>query len=158
MTDPTRARDLRLIHAAARQMTWTEDTYRAILERVTGQASAAGLTARQRKAVLDEFTRLGWNPRKGKSHRAPNPAAGPVEGDLPITGSGWGKDRLLAKIGALLAESGRGWAYADGCARKMFQRETIRFCDPDQLQKIVAALTYDQRRRSRVKSGPPETA
>lgn len=162
MPDPTRARDLKLIHAAARQMAWDDHTYRAILERVTGQASAAGLTARQRTNVLNEFARLGWNPKKGQSHRAPNPSpSGPVgqgEGDLPLTGPGWGKDRLLSKIGALLTDAGRGWAYADGCARKMFQRESIRFCDPDQLQKIVAALTYDQRRRAKKKPGPPDVA
>jgi phage gp16-like protein len=159
MPDPTRPRDLKLIHAAARQMAWDDHTYRAILERVTGQASAAGLTARQRTKVLNEFARLGWNPKKSKSHRAPNPAAGPVAGDLPLTGPGWGKDRLLSKIGALLTDAGRGWAYADGCARKMFQRESIRFCDPDQLQKIVAALTYDQRRRAkRAAQTPPDAA
>lgn len=148
-TDPTRARDLKRIHAAARQMAWTEDTYRAILERVTGQASAAGLTARQRREVLDDFARLGWRPNTAKSHRVPNPT--PV--DLPLTGAGWGKDRLLAKIGALLTEAGRGWAYADGCAKKMFQLESIRFCDADQLRRIVAALSYDQQRRAK-RAGP----
>ena len=155
MKDPTRAHELKLIHAAARQMGWDEDTYRAILARVTGQASAKDLTARQRTKVLDEFARLGW---KSPRHRNPRPAAQGQGGDLPLTGPGWGKDRLIAKIGALLTEAGRGWAYADGCARKMFRLESVRFCDPDQLQKIVAALTYDQRRRARKKSEPPEVA
>lgn len=157
MKDPLRAHELRLIHAAARQMGWDEGTYRAILERVTGQDSAKDLTERQRKKVLDEFARLGWrSPR----HRNPRPAASPAGASdgLPLTGPGWGKDRLIAKIGALLTEAGRGWAYADGCARKMFKADSIRFCNPDQLQKIVAALTYDQRRRARKKPEPPEAA
>lgn len=170
--DPTRPRDLKLIHAAARQMGWDEDTYRAILERVTGKTSAADLAPRQRKQVLDEFARLGWQAKKAKSHRAPNPAprlapspgAGAGEGggggDLPLTGPGWGKDRLLAKIGALLADAGRGWAYADGCARNMFKLESVRFCDPDQLRRLVAALSYDQQRRAKRAQNPtpPEAA
>lgn len=153
--DPTRTRDLKLIHAAARQMGWDEDVYRAILERVTGKTSAAALGPRQRKRVLDEFARLGWNPKAAPSHRAPNPAPRPVAAEaMPLTGPGWGKDRLLAKIGALLADAGRGWAYADGCARHMFKLESVRFCDPDQLRRIVAALSYDQQRRAK---RPPPT-
>lgn len=165
--DPTRPRDLKLIHAAARQMGWDEDTYRAILERVTGQTSAADLTARQRARVLNEFARLGWQVKKAKSHRAPtaktpSPPVGEGGGGgaMPLTGPGWGKDRLLAKIGALLADAGRGWGYADGCARKMFQVDSVRFCDDDQLRRIVAALSYDQQRRAKraPKATPPEAA
>jgi len=151
--DPTRARDLKRIHAAARQMAWTDDTYRAILERVTGQTSAAALTARQRQRVLTEFARLGWKPQKSKTHRAPTPPSPPGsgaggEGALPLTGPGWGKDRLIAKIGALLADAGRGWTYADGIARHMFGLESLRFCTPEQLRKIIAALEYDKKRRA----------
>ena len=163
--DPTRARDLKLIHAAARQMGWDEDTYRAILDRVTGKTSAADLNPRQRKQVLDEFARLGWQVKKANSHRAPNPAPrrtpsplageGGGGGEFPLTGPGWGKDRLLAKIGALLADAGRGWAYADGCARNMFALESVRFCDPDQLRRLVAALSYDQQRRAKRAPPPP---
>lgn len=150
--DPTRARDLKLIHAAARQMGWDEDVYRAILERVTGQTSAAGLTARQRLKVLNEFARLGWNPKTAPGHRHPNAEA------LPLTGAGWGKDRLLAKIGALLTDAGRGWAYADGIARKMFGLDSLRFCDADQLRRIAAALHYDQQRRAKRAPSPPPSA
>ena len=170
-SDPTRARDLKLIHAAARQMGWDEDLYRAILERVTGQTSAAALTARQRARVLNEFARLGWNPKAAASHRHPNanprrktpsPPAGEGrgEGEMPLTGPGWGKDRLIAKIGALLADAGRGWNYADGCARKMFHVDSLRFCDDDQLRRIVAALSYDQQRRAKraPKTTPPDAA
>lgn len=166
--DPTRARDLKLIHAAARQLAWDEDTYRAVLERVTGKTSAADLNPRQRKQVLDEFSRLGWQVKTAKSHRAPNPAPRPAPSapaeqagggaELPITGPGWGKDRPLAKIGALLADAGRGWAYADGIARRMFGLESLRFCDSDQLHRIIAALSYDQKRRAKRPPAPPEAA
>ena len=135
MNDPTRARDLKLIHAARRQMAWTEETYRAILERVTGKASAALLNAKERKAVLDDFARLGWQPKKAKGHRRP--------GNVRPDGAA-----LVGKIEALLADAGRSWAYADGIARKMFGLDSVRFCDADQLHRIVAALVYDQKRRA----------
>jgi len=156
MLDPqvVRANDLKKIHLARRQMAWDDHTYRAILYRVTGHDSAAELNAAQRKAVIDEFVRLGWRIKTRKGHRQPTTAAT----TLALTGPGWGKDRLLSKIGALLVEAGRGWAYADGCARKMFDLESLRFCSPEQLHKIVAALLYDQKRRKRRNPEPPAAA
>ncbi|MFO1421202.1 MAG: regulatory protein GemA [Candidatus Competibacteraceae bacterium] len=135
MSDPSRARDLKIIHAARRQMAWDETTYRAILERVAGKASAAILTAMERKAVLDEFARLGWRAKTAKGHRRP--------GNVPAD-----RAPLMAKVEALLADAGRPWSYADGCARNMFALESIRFCDADQLRRVVAALAYDQKRRA----------
>lgn len=152
MTDPTRARDLKLIHAARRQMAWTEDTYRAILKRVTGHGSAADLNAKQRKAVLDDFARLGWNPKTAQAHRNPTRTRRAPDPDRPQPGDA--KLRLLGKIEAQLADAGRPWAYADGIARHMFGIDSVRFCDGDQLRRIVAALAYDQQRRARRDDGP----
>jgi phage gp16-like protein len=136
MPDPTRARDLQLIHIARKQMAWDENTYRAILERVTGVASAADLNARQRKAVIDEFVRLGWKVKSRKSHRKPGTV---------------GEDRqlLVNKIEAYLADAGRPWAYADGIAQRVCKVDSVRFCTPEQLRKIVAALEYDKQRRQK---------
>jgi phage gp16-like protein len=147
MPDPARARDLKLIHIARKDMAWDENTYRAILERVTGKTSAAALDARERKAVIDDFVRLGWRVKSHKGHRRP----GPVPED---------RQRLIWKIGAYLADAGRTWAYADGIARRVCKVDSLRFCTPEQLHKIVAALEYDQRRRraKAAKNPPPEVA
>ncbi|HRD68218.1 MAG TPA: regulatory protein GemA [Candidatus Competibacter sp.] len=146
MPDLTRTRDLKLIHIARKDMAWDETTYRAILERVTGKDSAAGLNARQRKAVIDEFVRLGWRVKSRKGHRRP----GAVPED---------RQRLIYKIGAYLAEAGRAWAYADGIARRVCKVDSLRFCTPEQLHKIVAALAYDQKRRlAKAAETPPEVA
>jgi len=150
-----RSKELAKIHVAKKQLALDDATYRAVLERLTGHASAKDLNARDRLKVLNEFHRLGF---RAPDHRTPTPPSPSRDSALPLTGPGWGKDRLLSKIGALLAEAGRGWAYADGCARKMFKLESLRFCSPDQLQRIVAALTYDQQRRKRAKPTPPEAA
>lgn len=144
--DRFRKDELAKIHVAKAQMKWDDDTYQAILQRITGKTSAADLTARERAAVLDEFYRLGWS---AKNHRIPDrkaTARPTVE---------WDKGPLIGKIGALLAEAGRPWGYADGCARHMFGLASIRFCTSDQLMKIVAALMYDQKRRQEAAAGEP---
>jgi len=52
------ARDAQLaqIHIAKKELGLDEDTYRDVLERVTGQRSAKG----QKRALLAEFRRIGW--------------------------------------------------------------------------------------------------
>ena len=129
--EPIRTRELRRIHTGKRTLCLDDDTYRDLLERVTGQRSAADLDAKQRRAVIDELYRLGFKP---KDHR--KPAAG-----------GLGKTRLLNKIEALLADAGRPWTYVDGMAKHMFGLDAVAFCDDRQLHKIVAALMIDQKRR-----------
>lgn len=138
--DPTRARDLKLIHAARRQMAWDETVYRAILERVTGKASAADLNARERKAVLDDFARLGWRVKARKGHRKPGAV-------------GLDRQAYVDKIEAYLADAKRPWAYADAMAKRICKVDSVRFCEPDQLRKLVAALEYDRQRRARAGSG-----
>ena len=146
MADLTRARDLKLIHIARKAMAWDEATYRAILERITDKASAAELSARERKAVIDEFVRLGWKIKTRKNHRHP--------GKVPED-----RQRLIWKIGEYLAEAGRVWAYADGIARRVCKVDSLRFCDANQLRKIVAALEYDRKRRqAKTTHTPPEAA
>jgi hypothetical protein len=51
------------IHIARKELGLDEETYRAILQRLTGQASAAGLSAPALDSVLTEFKRLGWTPK-----------------------------------------------------------------------------------------------
>lgn len=54
------------IHIARKELGIYEDDYRSMLERLTGQRSAAGLTERQRRELLAEFRRQGW---QGKARR-----------------------------------------------------------------------------------------
>lgn len=59
-----------------------------------------------------------------------------------------GKKPLAGKVTAMLLAAGRTDAYADGIALQMFKLDSWRFCDNDQLRRIVAALTYDAKRRA----------
>lgn len=130
-------RDLAKIHIARKDLGLDEETYRALLMRVAGVDSAAQLKVRKVAAVLDEFQRLGWKPRKpARAGRAsPRPALS--------------REALVSKIEAQLAEAARPWAYADALALRMFQVERVEWLDVDQLRRLVAALAYDARRHGR---------
>lgn len=69
MTSPNAGADRRAMLAkiaiARKQLALHEDSYRAILMRITGAESAASLGPSQLDAVLAEFKRLGWKAKKG---------------------------------------------------------------------------------------------
>ena len=54
---------------------------------------------------------------------------------------------LLRKIHALLLDQGKTWMYCEGITRRMFGKERVAFCTDDELRRVVAALTYHQRRQ-----------
>lgn len=66
MTMDARQRDIIKIHVARRELALDDNTYRALLNRVTGKDSAKTLTAPERAQVLREFERLGWKPKKAR--------------------------------------------------------------------------------------------
>jgi phage gp16-like protein len=131
--DQIRARKLAAIHIAAGQLKLDDDTYRSILERVTGKRSAADLETREASAVLDELRRLGAaNPRAaGKPHNA---------------------DRLsgeIAKIEAQLSDMRLPWSYADAIGKRMFGIERVAWLRKQaQLVAVLAALHVEQGKRS----------
>ncbi|WP_448646771.1 gp16 family protein [Pseudomonas mohnii] len=125
------------IHIAKKDLGLDDETYRALLARVAGVRSAKDLNPRQIGAVLAEFGRLGWESTPAKKHGRKAPTAAPD------------RAKLVGKIEAFLAEAKRSWAYADGMAMRMFKVERVEWCEPGQLVKLVAALTYDARRHGR---------
>lgn len=58
-----------VINIAKTQLGLDEETYRALLTRVTGKASLRAMTGAEQKAVIAEMTRLGFQQRPGKSFR-----------------------------------------------------------------------------------------
>ena len=51
---------LAAVHAGRRALGLDDATYRALLQRVTGRRSAAGLVPRELQAVIEEMRRLGF--------------------------------------------------------------------------------------------------
>lgn len=52
------------VHVAKGQLALTEESYRDLLQRVTGHNSSTKCTVDQLEALLKEFGRLGWNPKR----------------------------------------------------------------------------------------------
>lgn len=129
-----RRAELAAIHVAKAQLGLDDDTYRELLNTIAGVTSARDLDDAGRRRVLDHLRTRGFTA--GAKGRPRNVGAGL-------------KGPLMRKIEALLADAKRPWAYVDAIALRSFGVERVTFCDDDQLRKLVAMLTYDQRRRGR---------
>ncbi|MDO4434724.1 MAG: regulatory protein GemA [Alysiella sp.] len=116
------------IHVAQTQLALDEDSYRAILQRITGQKSCKNCDLAQLQRVMDEMQRLGFKPTKKSIGRKP----------LHFTDV----SDLMAKLGVLLRQTEKSWAYADGMARQMFKKDKVNQLDARQLHKLIAALNY----------------
>lgn len=140
----SRRRELAKIHLAAKSLGMDaadkdpNSDYRAMLWAVARVRSAADLDEAGRRRVLDHLKACGFRAKRtersfGKPHNLASGERGPQ----------------LTKIEALLASAGRPWAYADGMAKRMYHVERLAFCNPAQLQGIIAALVYDKQRREK---------
>lgn len=68
---------LAMMHVAKRHLGLDDDTYRAVLLRVTGKNSSKDMTGRERQAVLEEFRRQGFKPASKPRERAGKSLSGP---------------------------------------------------------------------------------
>lgn len=124
-----------IIHIAKQQLKLNDMNYRSLLQSV-GVNSSRELTWWQYQQLLGHFKVLGFEV---VSKNAPRWQASPPKS----------KKKLLKKIGAILADMGLPDTYADGVAKKVAKVDKVVFADFDGLRKIVAALTYHQKRNRR---------
>lgn len=133
---PTRQAELAKIHIAKKQLGLDEDTYRDMLWTVARVRSAKELDGAGREAVLEHLKAQGFTGRRrypGRPHNIDSADRGPQ----------------LKKIEALLAEAGRPWAYADSIARRMFKRERVALCYPEELSKLIGLLMREAEKHGR---------
>lgn len=141
ITDATKKRNRQLaaIHVlASKQLHLDRDTYVALLRRVGGVNSSADLDQRGLVKVLDELRRLSGEGQR-QMRNAVNMPDAPQNVREEIAG-------MVSKVGALLAESSKSWNYAHGTARNMFKVQRVEWLRADQLHRLVAALSYSQKR------------
>ncbi len=139
VADPDRRRrDLAKIHLAKKQLGLDDDTYRDMLWAVARVRSSADLDFTGLQRVLDHLQRRGF---KAVAGRKPHPGR-------PANINSEDRGPLLRKVEALLTDAGREWSYADAMAKRMFHVERCQFCEPGQLRKLIAALSYDRKRRA----------
>lgn len=136
-TNPARRAMIAKIKIAQKELGMDDDTYRAVLMRAAGKNSCTQMSDGQLEAVLREMQRLGFAPRQSAYVRPP----------LHLADHGG----LIRKIGALLAQTGKTWAYADGMARNMFGEDRANRLDGDRLHRLMTALQIYANRRAGAK-------
>lgn len=57
------AKQMAMIHVAKKQLALSDESYRAILMRVTGRASSKDCTPAELETLVAEFKRLGWTSK-----------------------------------------------------------------------------------------------
>lgn len=130
----SRNANLAKIHIAKKQLSMDEETYRAMLQLHGGVSSSKDLSPLGAARVLQHLERSGFKPKAAGKGARPN-----VTPD---------RSGLIRKVEAQLADAGRPWTYADGMAQKMFKVDKAAWLDAEQLGKVVAALSYDAKRRA----------
>jgi phage gp16-like protein len=139
-----RNRELAAIHVlASKRLRLDRETYVALLQRVGHVASSADLDSRGRAKVLDELRRLTGEGQQQMRNAVHLPAE-PQNVRDEIAG-------MVSKVGAILAELGKSWNYAHGTAKRMFRVQRVEWLRADQLHKLVAALSYAQKRQRKTK-------
>jgi phage gp16-like protein len=118
-----------LIHVAKQRTGMSEDEYRGLLSSF-GVASSTDLSGKDFEAAMRHFAKLGFRPLK------------------PFRKAASGKQRLMAKVSAIRSELSLPEAYVDAMAARMFKVDSYRWLSADQLHKLVAALTYHQRKQA----------
>ena len=128
-------REIKLIKTAMGKLGMDDATYRAMLQRVAGVTSCKNLTQLGVAKVLRELTRLGF-----AVEQKPFVAA---RANVPLS-----RAAMMKKIRALLADAGREMSYADNTANRMFKIQRVEWLDDVRLNKLVAALAIDKKRRA----------
>jgi hypothetical protein len=151
-----RVRQLSAIHAARRDLGLDEETYRGVLETITGCRSAADLAPAALDRVLDWFSAQGWKPpRKDRSpdgaERNPGrPRVSDFTADQDklaahrAAGAG-PQEALILALWDELADAG---AFRHGTAARLdtfMARQGApvshpRFCDPRQASRVIEGL------------------
>ena len=127
-----RGKLITLIHVAKNELALDDSTYREVLQNTVGKTSSKDCTMPELRKILDTLKSKGFTV----TPKEPQPDV--VNHNQP----------MLDKIGALLADGGYPWAYAKGMAKKMYNKEDLRFCNGDELRGIVAALAYNKKRKT----------
>lgn len=134
--DTNQEKEIRLIQIAKRQLNMDDDVYRGLLQEIGGVDSSTKLDAAGRGRLLDRFARLGFVSTARKKRAA--------KGAMNVAPD---RARLLGKIDALLLSQGRDRHYIEpGMVQRICKVDSLAFCNPEQLMKLVAALQYDKKR------------
>lgn len=127
----TRAQLIKVINVGRAQLGWDDDLYRGTLARFGGTADADGrvslttLNEAQMRSLLAHMRSAGFAASQGRPHNAEVRTRAEI-----------------SKIEALLADTGKPWAYAEAILKTQTRgrKQRIAFANEDELKGVVAAL------------------
>ncbi len=128
-----------LLHVARSKLGMTEEEYRGLLRSV-GASSSSELSYRTFDELMDKLRAAGFRP----VHRTAKKSGMHLD-------SAEGKQPMLSKIEAILADLNMPWSYADKVAKKMFAVDRLRWCTQEQTWKVLQALIIFQNRKTVLK-------
>lgn len=123
--------ELALIHLAKKDLGMDDETYRNVLWMCGRKTSSADLDYAGRSKVIEHMKSCGWRPTS--KHKKPN--------------VGVEKRDLIRKIEALLTDQSLSWAYADALAKRMYKKERVQFCAPEELRGVITALVKKREKK-----------
>jgi phage gp16-like protein len=137
-------RQIALIHVAKSRIGMSDSEYRAMLSGY-GVQSSKQLRQGQFDTVMKHFAVMGFSSNlKSKN----NPAVAGQK-SKPLAS----RDRLRAKISAILRDLQLTDSYADAIAKTRFEVDTWRWLKTDDLYKLTAMLSYHQQRHPERRHG-----
>ena len=117
-----------VIHVAKHKIGMDEEEYRALLSSF-GVTTSCNLDDHSFQTMMQHFEKLGFKSKFAAKAKHPE-----------------SKTRLLAKIYAIRSAMNLTEGYIDAIARRMYRTDSHKWLDAGQLHKLVAALTYHQRK------------
>jgi len=134
---------IRLVHVAKRDLALDDETYRAMLMAVTGEASSADLTVPQLERVLDHMKRSGFTVRHKSPKDRPRDSAHPPGG----LSRRIAQDTQSRKIRALwlsLHDMGAvrncSEAALGAYVRRITRCDALQWLDADQASHVIETL------------------
>lgn len=127
------------IHLAKKDLRLDDDTYRDILERITGRRSSAECTAGELDDLVRHFKLQGFKPKvvAGGKAEAVAPRARPRQADHPSAKKARALWLSLAELGVVRE---RSEAALEAMARRQLGVEKLQWADQGQVFKLIEAL------------------
>lgn len=123
---------IRTIKTGQGVLCWDDETYRAVLFKLTKKNSAKDLTEWEAEKVIKYMRECGFKPL---AKRGKKPSVAKC------------KQAILSKIEALLAENKLSWNYTKGIAKSMFKQDNLEWLTAEQLRTVLTALIYHNKRQ-----------
>lgn len=135
--DQLRAREIKLIHVARRELGLDDATYRAVLQTVAGVASSSDLDWQGRKKLLDHFKQKGFKVKSKVTQKTP---ANNHKGNQPLEPQYL---KILA-MWANLHNCGAVRVNTESAVRIYIKRMTgcddYLFCNGKQIETVIESL------------------